>query len=317
MATSWINDLLGYRSIRANGDPAVPRRGALRVDGAGVTLVDDPVLGESVLTIASGGEEGVGDVTGPATVVNNRLAAWNGTTGDLLKDSGVLTADVLLRTGTVPMTADFNAGGFKVVNAADAVASASLTTLQQVLALVAGVAVIAGNGLTGTSTHAVLAADTTLVVGAPGVKRAPITGDITIADGSNVAAIAAGAIVDADVNASAAIALTKLATIGTATLLGRTTAGTGAIEALTLNTTLSFSGATLQRAALTGDVTAAAGSNTTAIAAGVIVDADVNAAAGIALTKLASVATATLLGRTTAGTGALEQLTLNATLSFM
>jgi hypothetical protein len=42
----------------------------------------------------------------------------------------------------------------------------------------------------------------------------------------------------------------------------------------------------LQRAALTGDVTATAGSNTTAIAAGVIVNADVNAAAAIAGTKI-------------------------------
>lgn len=43
----------------------------------------------------------------------------------------------------------------------------------------------------------------------------------------------------------------------------------------------------LQRSALTGDVTAAAGSNTTAIATGAIVNSDVNASAGIDATKLA------------------------------
>jgi hypothetical protein len=47
-----------------------------------------------------------------------------------------------------------------------------------------------------------------------------------------------------------------------------------------------LSGREVQRAALTGDVTASANSNTTAIAPGVIVDADVNASAAIAQTKL-------------------------------
>jgi hypothetical protein len=51
-------------------------------------------------------------------------------------------------------------------------------------------------------------------------------------------------------------------------LLGRDTASTGDFEEITLDDTLEFTGSqVLQRAALTGDVTAAAGSNTTAIAA--------------------------------------------------
>lgn len=54
----------------------------------------------------------------------------------------------------------------------------------------------------------------------------------------------------------------------------------------------------LQRAALTGDVTAAAGSNATTIAAGVVT-----------LAKQADVATARIMGRTTAGTGVQEALT--------
>jgi len=55
--------------------------------------------------------------------------------------------------------------------------------------------------------------DATLVYvdATPILKRAPITGDITIADGSNTAAITAGAIVNADINGTAAIDTTKLA----------------------------------------------------------------------------------------------------------
>jgi hypothetical protein len=64
----------------------------------------------------------------------------------------------------------------------------------------------------------------------------------------------------------ASITFAKFQNINTATLLGRTTALSGSVEQLTLNGTLSFSGTTLQRAALTGDVTALAGSNATTIA---------------------------------------------------
>lgn len=102
----------------------------------------------------------------------------------------------------------------------------------------------------------------------------------------------------------------SLATIGTATLLGRTTAGTGAVEQLTLNTTLSFSGSTLQRAALSGDVTATAGSNTTAITADVIVDADINTAAAISYSKLAATGNAlSVLGRAANTAGAIALIT--------
>jgi len=55
-----------------------------------------------------------------------------------------------------------------------------------------------------------------------------------------------------------------------------------------VDSTIVYTDATplLSRAALTGDVTASAGSNTTAIATGVIVDADINASAAISATKL-------------------------------
>ena len=56
-----------------------------------------------------------------------------------------------------------------------------------------------------------------------------------------------------------------------------------------VDTTLVYTDLTplLSRAALTGDITASAGSNTTAIAAGVIVDADISGTAAIDATKIA------------------------------
>lgn len=105
------------------------------------------------------------------------------------------------------------------------------------------------------------------------------------------------------------VTLPKLASIATDSLLGRDTAGTGAVEVIGLNATLSMTGAgQLQRAALTGDVTAAAGSNTTAIAANVIVNADINTSAAIAHSKLASLAALSVLGRSADTPGAMAAI---------
>lgn len=47
-------------------------------------------------------------VSGPASSVSTRLASYNGITGKLLQDSGLLTADIFLKNGSVAMTGDLN-----------------------------------------------------------------------------------------------------------------------------------------------------------------------------------------------------------------
>jgi len=70
------------------------------------------------------------------------------------------------------------------------------------------------------------------------------------------------------------ITFAKLQNINENRLLGRDTATAGNVEEIALNATLVFDGAlNLGRAALTGDVTAGAGSNATAIANGVVSNA--------------------------------------------
>lgn len=87
-------------------------------------------------------------------------------------------------------------------------------------------------------------------------------------------------------------------------LLGRDTASGGLVEEISLNATLEFTGAgAIQRAALTGDVTAAAGSNAATIPNDTVTFA-----------KMQNVATDSLVGRDTAGTGDPETILLNATL---
>lgn len=95
------------------------------------------------------------------------------------------------------------------------------------------------------------------------LRRAALTGDVTASAGSNTTAIAADAVTFA-----------KMQNIATDSLIGRDTASSGDPENILLNSTLSMDGAgNLQRAALTGNVTAPAGSNTTTIAAGVVTEA--------------------------------------------
>lgn len=102
------------------------------------------------------------------------------------------------------------------------------------------------------------------------------TGDV-ISTGDGVTAIASGVIVDADVNAAAGIAWSKLSKTG-ASLADLPTRSAADLSSGTL--------AAARLPAISGDVTMAAGTSTAAITAGVIVNADVNAAAAIDASKI-------------------------------
>lgn len=109
---------------------------------------------------------------------------------------------------------------------------------------------ISGSNLSGTNTG-----DQTII----------LTGDVTgSGTGSFSTVIANNAITTVKVNNSA-ITYAKMQNEVASTLLGNPTALSAAPSEITLNATLSFSGSSLQRSALTGDVTASAGSNSLAI----------------------------------------------------
>jgi hypothetical protein len=109
------------------------------------------------------------------------------------------------------------------------------------------------------------------------------------------------------------VPISSLANMTSDRLLGRDTAGSGAVEEVQVGAGIEFSGAgRIQRSALTGDVTASAGSNTTAIAAGVIVNADINSSAAIALSKLATQAANTVVANATGSTAVPTAIALSA-----
>lgn len=99
-------------------------------------------------------------------------------------------------------------------------------------------------------------------------------------------------------NHSSTQAPATIAFAATSRLLGRQTAGAGTGEELTVTGGLEFASGTIQRSALTGDVTATAGSNATTIAANVVTNA-----------KAAQMGAMTVKGNNTGGTANALDLT--------
>ena len=123
-----------------------------------------------------------------------------------------------------------------------------------------------------------------------------LTGDVTASGTGSVATTIANQVVT----------FAKMQHISTAHLLGRHSGGSGDVQQIGIDGGLELQGSNLRRAALTGDVTASAGSNTTTIA---------NDAVSYA--KLQNVSAASrLLGRGSAsGAGDTEEITLGTGLS--
>lgn len=103
-----------------------------------------------------------------------------------------------------------------------------------------------------------------------------------------------------------AVTLAKMATMATASLLGRSTAGTGNVEVLSAATVRTTLGLTFlaTTANLTGDVT------TSGTAAATIANS------AVTLAKMANIATDRLIGRDTTGTGVPEALTVSGGVEF-
>jgi len=98
-----------------------------------------------------------------------------------------------------------------------------------------------------------------------------------------------------------AVTFAKMQHIASQHLIGRHAGSTGNPQEVGVGNGIEFSGSALRRSQLLGDVEAAAGSNTTTIATG-----------AVTLAKMANLATDTLIGRQTAGTGVPEAITCTA-----
>jgi hypothetical protein len=161
------------------GTPAVPTAtpGTNTTQAASTAFV--------VAEIAASGSGG--DVVGPASSVNNRIATFSGTTGKLIQDSGTLISGLQPVDDTLTALAAFNTNGLLTQTAPDTFAGRTITgTSDQIT-------VTNGNGVSGNPTLS-LPADVLI----PTVLTVPNTGlhlldtnashDLIIKPGSNITA---------------------------------------------------------------------------------------------------------------------------------
>lgn len=194
--------------------------------------------GDGVWATPAGG----GDVAGPASATDNAIARFDGTTGKLIKNSAATVADT---------TGDITAGKFNGVTISGSgtisgSSSGTNTGDQNIFSTV----VAGGQSLVADSTSDTL----TLVAGSNVTITADATTDtITIAasGGGGGAPVGAEYLVGA---ADGTLTAERVVASSTSITANLGTAGAASFE----------------RAALTGDVTASANSNTTTIAAGVV-----------------------------------------------
>ena len=104
-----------------------------------------------------------------------------------------------------------------------------------------------------------------VLISAPGPQGAqgPAGSGVTDGDKGDITVTSSGAVWTID---HQAVTLAKMQHISTAHLLGRHSSGTGDVQQITIDGGLELQGANLRRSALTGDVTASAGSNSTTLA---------------------------------------------------
>jgi hypothetical protein len=291
---SGISSISSGVIVNADISPTAEIAVSKLADGTARQLLQTSADGNEVEWASDIAIPGTLNVTGESTFSGSTVFASGVVVSGSTSFSGTTTAPTLAPgdSSSNLATTQFVANALAGVTGG-AVASADRLTTPRAITLSGGVTgTVDFDGSSGVTIAATVA------------TNANLTGDITSVGNSTV--IAAGVIVNADINASAGIVDTKLATISTAgkvsnsattaattntssAIVARDASGNFAAGTITANLTGTASNVTTN-ANLTGDVTSVG--NATSIAAGVIVNADISASAAIVDTKLATIATA-------------------------
>jgi hypothetical protein len=234
-----------------------------------------------------------GTITGNLEIGTSGSLSFEGSTADAFETTIAVTDPTADRTITLPDTT----GTVVTTGDTGTVTSTMLLDGTIVDGDINASAAIAHSKLANITAGSVLLGNATNVPTATA-----LSGDVTV-NNSGVTAISSGVIVDADINASAAIADTKLATIATADKVslsalnidGGTDIGAALADADLFIVDDGGAGTNRKAAAtripeytftkVSGDITIGS-TGTAAIGSGVIVNADVNASAAIAGTKV-------------------------------
>lgn len=305
----------GSPTVKKNNVSVGTRQGINLIEGANVTLTiaDDGPNNEVDVTIAASvsGASGVDikEEGGAATTVTSIDFVGSMTTASAVGAAGTLTTAHGSQAGgtTHPDAVAGGASGFMSgsdktkLNGIASSATNGISTQDEGVAAGSNQTTLnfVGAGVTAAS----VGSTTTVTIpgGGAGLTDSDY-GDITVSGTGTVMTI------DNDV-----VTYAKMQNISaTDRLLGRDTAGAGDTEELTVSGGLEFTGSGgIQRSALTGDVTASAGSNSTTIANNAVTTAKI-ADAQVTLAKMANLAQDQFIGRVTASTGVPETATITA-----
>lgn len=199
------------------------------------TDLDQLFQGDGATAGGTAVASGTGDVVGPASSVNNRVVFFDGTTGKLIKDSGLTLSGSNTGDQTITLTGDVTGSG--TGSFATTIANSAVTLAK--MANVATASVFyrktSGTGAPEVQTLATLKTDLGLTGTNSGDQTITLTGDVT---GSGTGSFAATI-------SNNSVTLAKMDTMATASFLGRNTAGTGNVEVLsvaTVSSMLSLSG---------------------------------------------------------------------------
>jgi hypothetical protein len=231
------------------------------------------------------------DPTADRTITFPNVTGTVVTTGDtgtvtstMITDGTIVNADINASAGIVDTKLATISTAGKVSNSATT--AVSTNTVNAIVTRDGS-----GNFSAGTITAA-LTGNASTATKLSSARTFAVTGDITgtvssdLTSGASIAtSIAAGVIIDADVNASAAIGLSKLAT--GALPSGITVASANIVDGTIVNADINASAAIALSKLATGALPSAITVASTNIVDGTIVNADVNASAAIAGTKIA------------------------------
>lgn len=187
------------------------------------------------------------------TPIQNGLSVTDTTTIDLTFAADTLSADIVNGSITNAMINASAAIAYSKLNLATSIVNGDISA-SAAIAFSKLASLTSGNILVGSAGNV--------------ATSVAMTGDVTISN-AGVTAISSGVIVNADISASAAIDFSKLAALTSANIL------------------VGSAGNVATSVAMTGDITIS-NAGVTAISSGVIVNADVNPSAAIALSKLAA-----------------------------
>lgn len=269
----------------------------LQTQGAGLPPVWAPGAGVgTVVSVATG----TGLTGGPITASGTIEIAANGVTYALLQQ--VSAGSRLLGNATGGAA---NVAELTITNALDMATSTRGSLLYRGASAWAGLS-------PGTSGHVL----TSQGAGADPVWQAVAAGG-TVTNIATGAGLTGGPItttgtIQIDTNG---VTYALFQQVAASSLVGNPTGALADAQGITLGATLAFSGSALQTVAMTGDVTTAADSFATTIAAGAVTTTKL-ADGAVSYAKFGNIASDSLVGRDTVGPGAPESITVTGGIEF-